>query len=264
MADVVVTEDRGSLASQPDSRKQRDRLVAIIAVAALHAVLGYALVTGLAFETVQKVSDNLKVFDVQEEPPPPPIEEPVPEKKDDAAQGAASAPNIKSRPTPVVAPPPKVKQKVRSPVVSVPEKTPVPTGSDPSAGNAPVAGPGSGSGGEGIGTGSGGSGTGAGSGGSGMRAQRISGQFSSTRDYPPAARRAGAEGAVTVAYTVGTDGRVTGCRVTRSSGNADLDAATCRIIEQRFRYRPAQDAQGRATLDVAGTTFYWSLPSGNR
>jgi periplasmic protein TonB len=257
-------EDQESLASHTDSRKRQDRIIAIVAVVALHAALGYALVTGLAYEVAQKVSDNLKVFDVQEEPPPPPVEEPVPATRDDAAEGAASAPNIKSRPTPVVAPPPKVKQQVRSPVVSVPEKTPVPTGSDPSAGNAPVAGPGSGSGGEGVGTGSGGSGTGAGSGGLGMRAQRISGQFSSTRDYPPAARRAGAEGAVTVTYTVGTNGRATGCRVTRSSGNADLDSATCRLIEQRFLYKPAQDAQGRPALDVAGTTFYWSLPERSR
>ena len=46
-------------------------------------------------------------------------------------------------------------------------------------------------------------------------------------------------------FIVGTNGRVTDCAVTRSSGNAELDTATCRLIKRRLRYRPARDAQGR-------------------
>jgi protein TonB len=38
---------------------------------------------------------------------------------------------------------------------------------------------------------------------------------------------------------------VTGCRVTRSSGSRALDSTTCRLIEQRFRFRPSRDALGR-------------------
>jgi protein TonB len=56
---------------------------------------------------------------------------------------------------------------------------------------------------------------------------------------------AGIGGTVTVGYTVETNGRATGCHIVRSSGNADLDQGTCRLIEQRYRFRPATDAQGR-------------------
>jgi protein TonB len=33
--------------------------------------------------------------------------------------------------------------------------------------------------------------------------------------------------------------------VIRSSGDADLDGTTCQLIERRYRYRPALDAEGR-------------------
>jgi protein TonB len=52
------------------------RLTAIIIVALLHALLGYAFVTGLAFNVVKKVAADLKTFNVEE--PPPPEEEPPP------------------------------------------------------------------------------------------------------------------------------------------------------------------------------------------
>ena len=68
--------------------------------------------------------------------------------------------------------------------------------------------------------------------------------------YPPAARRAGAEGRVTVSLDVGTDGRVTGCRVVASSGNGDLDGATCRLATRNGRFAPSLDANGTA---VPGT-----------
>jgi protein TonB len=58
-------------------------------------------------------------------------------------------------------------------------------------------------------------------------------------------------------FEVGVDGRVSDCRVVRSSGNAELDATTCRLIERRFRYAPARDAQGRAVPDVAGWEEEW-------
>ena len=55
----------------------RGRLSAIVAVAILHALLGYALVTGLAYSVAKKAMEDLKTFDVTE-PPPPPEEQPPP------------------------------------------------------------------------------------------------------------------------------------------------------------------------------------------
>ena len=65
--------------------------------------------------------------------------------------------------------------------------------------------------------------------------------------YPPAARRAGAEGRVSVSVDVGTNGKVIACRVLASSGNGDLDAATCRLATRNGRFEPARDASGAPT-----------------
>ena len=58
--------------------------------------------------------------------------------------------------------------------------------------------------------------------------------------------RAGAQGTAGFRLVIGADGAVTGCTITRSSGDAALDAATCAILLGRARYEPARDAAGRA------------------
>ena len=62
------------------NRKQMssNRTAAIIIVALIHIALGYALVTGLAYNVIKKAAEDLKTFDVEEEPPPPPDEPPPP------------------------------------------------------------------------------------------------------------------------------------------------------------------------------------------
>jgi protein TonB len=73
--------------------------------------------------------------------------------------------------------------------------------------------------------------------------------------------REGAVGTVSVRYRVETNGRPTGCTVTRSSGNRDLDETTCRLIERRFRYRPARDFRGRPVAEtVSGRHRWWTRP----
>lgn len=241
-----------------DQQHNRDRIKAAIGVAAFHLLLGYALVTGLGFEVARQVNERLRIFDVTE-PLPPPIEEekPAPAKVD-KPEGAAAPPNIVSKASPVVAPPPEVKLKVPPPVIAAPTTG---TGSDRSAGAADVVGPGTGAGGVGQGTGAGGQGNGTGGGGSGgTAAERVSGGIEGQRDYPRESRRAGVEGTVVVRFTVGVDGSVGGCTVIRSSANAELEATTCRLIEQRFRYRPARDAAGNPVPETVSRTFDWMLP----
>jgi protein TonB len=242
--------------AKAERERNLDRLKAVTGVALFHAALGYALITGLGYEVVREISDNLRVFDVPE-PVPPPIEEPPPpQAKAEKEEGEASPPNLVSKASPVVAPPPKIRLEVPPKVIAAP----VPKeGSDRSAGSANVPGPGTGSGGIGNGTGSGGSGTGSG-GGISARAERESGSLSGERDYPRAARAAGVEGSVAVRFTVEPSGRVSGCQVIRSSANAELDSTTCRLIEQRFRYRPARDGAGNAVPEVVSRTFDWMLP----
>ena len=242
-----------------DQERNRDRVKAGIGVAAFHALLGYALITGLGIDVTQEVTDSLKVFAVPPESPPP-VEEPVPAPvRTEAPDGAASPPSLKAQPSPIVAPPPKVRLDVPPPVASVPEPTPVAPGTDRTAGVASIDGPGTGTGGQGSGTGSGGQGSGTGGGGPVSRAERVRGRLANS-DYPRAAMRAGAEGVVYVRILVGADGSVTRCQVTRSSGSEDLDSTTCRLIERRFEYRPARDAQGRPVADVVTQTYEWMLP----
>ncbi|MCA1749419.1 MAG: energy transducer TonB, partial [Sphingomonadales bacterium] len=49
------------------------------------------------------------------------------------------------------------------------------------------------------------------------------------------------------------------CVVVESSGNADLDSATCRMIRQRFRYAPARNAAGEPVADRRGWRQSWCL-----
>ncbi|ARS27684.1 energy transducer TonB [Sphingomonas sp. KC8] len=238
------------VADQAAPGRHNGRLAATIGVVLVHGLLGYALIAGLNVRMVPVLADTLKMFDVRETPPPPPTEEPPAMQR--AHQGAAAPPNKKAVAKPIVAPPPVVRVDVPRPIAAAPVPA---AGSAAIAGAAIADGPGSGSGGAGTGTGSGGSGTGA---GGGTGAVLIAGRIRDS-DYPRDASKARAGGTVIVRFAVGTDGRASGCKVTTSSGHADLDSTTCRLIEQRFRYQPARDGQGRPVADVKGWKQTWWL-----
>ena len=59
-----------------DQQMSGNRVVAIIIVALIHIALGYALITGLAYDAVQQVVERVTTIDIDE--PPPPEEEPPP------------------------------------------------------------------------------------------------------------------------------------------------------------------------------------------
>lgn len=247
--------------AQRNRQVDKDRVKAAAGVAVFHLLLGYVLLTGLASSVTRSLGEELKVFDIPEDPLPPPQSEQQPAVKSAAEkEGAASPPNLKSKPTPIVAPPPEVKLELPSPVIAAPQPSPV-IGRNASAGAADVPGPGTGSGGVGTGTGSGGSGTGPGGGGGGRPAARVRGGFT-PRDYSRIAGPLLLQGIVHVRYTVQAEGHVTNCAVTRSSGHLRLDRATCEIIEDRFRYRPALDAEGRPVASTKNTSFSWSPDQG--
>lgn len=239
---------------EANRESSRDRIRSAIGVAACHVLIGYGLLTGLAPGAAVRAGQALKLFDVAAEPPPPPSALPAPARAARDPEGAASPANLAARATPVVAPPPAIALDLDPPVAAAPVAGP---GRDPSAGAADRPGPGSGGGGEGTGTGSGLAGSGPGGGGGlAARARLVAGRILDS-DYPRAASQARIGGTVIVRFTVDRDGRPGGCRVMRSSGNADLDAATCRLIERRFRYRPALDAEGRPVADILGWKQTW-------
>ncbi len=63
----------------------------------------------------------------------------------------------------------------------------------------------------------------------------------------------------TVRFTIEASGRVSGCRISRSSGDAALDSTTCRLIEARFRFRPATNARGEPVASPYGWRQSWWL-----
>lgn len=237
----------------PDAR---DRLISAGLSAGLVALLGWALLAGLGVAAPGAGERSLETFAVAPPAPPPPVRT-VPERtRNRRPEGEAAPPNLRSTATPIVAPVPVVVLPPVSPVIAAPVAG---VGSDPSQGAAAVPGPGTGAGGQGNGTGSGGSGDGDGGGWEDETPpRRIRGRLRDS-DYPEAAAEAGASGVVSVRYAVEVDGRVSGCRVTRSSGNAALDATTCRLITERFRYRPSLDARGRPVRVTIVVDHEWAL-----
>ncbi len=231
---------------------RKDRVRAGTAAVIVQAAFGYALIAGFAVNFSQAMPEAMKLFAVSPPPPPPAPKPEIPLRDAQLRpQGAASAPNLRAKATPIVAPPPVILMPV-PPIVVVTTKAN--DGGATASGAALVAGPGSGSGGQGNGSGSGGAGDGDGGGGAPLRKTggRITG-----RDYPRGPYEAGIGGTLFVRYTVGVRGRVTECAVTRSSGNAELDAATCRLITERFRFKPRRNAAGKPIPAVVVEDHTW-------
>ncbi|MBV9930892.1 MAG: energy transducer TonB [Alphaproteobacteria bacterium] len=81
----------------------------------------------------------------------------------------------------------------------------------------------------------------------------------SAADYPPSAIAAGEQGGVRVRLEVDENGRPTGCRVIESSGFESLDTATCRLLQERARFTPARDRQGKPIADIFFQRIAWRL-----
>jgi protein TonB len=86
------------------------------------------------------------------------------------------------------------------------------------------------------------------------------GRWVSDADYPTSALRRGEQGVTGFELTIGPDGRVRNCTVTRSSGSADLDAATCAKVTQRARFDPASDDHGAVVAGRYSNTIRWQIP----
>ena len=200
------------------NRKQMssNRTAAIIIVALIHIALGYALVTGLAYNVIKKAAEDLKTFDVEDEPPPPPEEPPPPPEQTEVPP-----------PPQVVAPPPIVRTNtvappiISTPVAPPPVITPVarPAPPAPPAPPKPVI-------------------------SQAARARANLTSLFSTDDYPQSAIRNEEQGTTAVRLTIGTGGRVEGCDVTASSGSRARHPATSNIKRRGPRDTPAHDHAG--------------------
>ncbi|HET8611356.1 MAG TPA: TonB family protein [Sphingomonas sp.] len=216
-------------------QRSRDKLWSACAAAIVVALLGYALLLGLTVELGRaREQAPMAVLDIRIPPPPPPQHPPHRIKpRRGRSPHRPSPPNLKAKSTEILRPPPVLP--VPSPVITAPKVGP---GMAPSAGASDRPGPGFGAGGQGEGAGGGGDE------GGDTPPRLIHGRLHFS-DLPNDLRDGTVSGTVSVEYDVDVDGRARNCAVTRSSGNAELDQATCRLIEERFRFDPSRDAEGR-------------------
>jgi protein TonB len=222
--------------------RPRERALALAAVVLIQAALGIALLRGFHVDVSRPGEMIQRLVDVTlAKPPPPlvPIERPRPQHHQAAAPKAEPAkPGGSPGPQLAHAPP------SMTPVVAV-KPSAAPSGGGSGTGPALGSGAGGGTGGNGYGSDEG-----------GTELEQIAGEITS-RDYPRDLREAGIGGRVQFTFTVKPNGRVGRCTVTRSSGVPELDALTCRLVQQRFVYRPSTDRYGRPVEDEVDGEHDW-------
>ncbi len=208
-----------------------NRLVSIIIVILLHAFLGYALVTGLAYEAVQQVKAKLNVVDVKEEEVPE--EEPPPEPEKQIEPPVVSPPPLVK----TVSPPPQIQTvSVPPPSITMPPRAAPPAPAAPPPPPPPPAGV-----------------------TSAAKAKGNPGNWANTNDYPSRALQQEREGTTGFSVTIGTDGKVIDCQITSSSGHPDLDAATCTNVKRRARFEPALK-DGAKVQGSYSNRVRWQIP----
>lgn len=213
----------------------KERPGAVAGVVAVHALIGYALVTGLSFtgiaEEVRKFRAR-EYVDVPLPPPPPPPEpavEPAPSLIDPPA--VAPIPKLDLGPvrpdidtTPVIIPTPDVIP------FTLPRPTPSATPARPAFD--PVA----------------------------ARPRGNPGRWVTVDDYRSSWINREMTGTARFRLEIGADGRVRDCTITASSGYPELDKATCALVAQRARFDPARDQSGAHVAGSYANSVRWELP----
>jgi periplasmic protein TonB len=213
-----------------DQEMSGNRIAAFVVVALLHLVLGYALVTGLAFEGMKQIAKKLTTVEIKKEekkeekkPPPPPK---------------------KVAPPPIVVPPPRVNINVAPPPLDTTPKALPPPPIDLPPNPAPAAPappppkfqP------------------------KNATPKGNPGNWATTNDYPTRALREERAGVTGFRVSVTPEGRVGDCQITNSSGSPDLDEATCSNVTRRARFNPATDGEGRPTSGSYNGRVRWVIP----
>jgi periplasmic protein TonB len=180
--------------------------------------------------TAEAIEKATSLVSVTITAPPDPEPEPQPDAGASGEEGRRATP-----------------REAAAPEAPLPRPRPAPRASSTGAADSSGAreqGEGTGAGGEGEGTGSGAGGSG--QGGGARPLELISGSIDNARDYPtpPGGRQVRRGHDVVIELTVGTNGRVTACRVTDPSPDPQADAITCRLATERFVFRPRLNANG--------------------
>ena len=209
------------------AQDHRRRLTAIAGVTAIHAAIGLALVVGLTVSGFVQEEDVWDPFTITPDPQPKP---PPPEPRDQRRTES-----IITAPTPlipIVADP--IDIVVRDPIEDrtlVVDRGPIadPVADPPRPTFTPR----------------------------GARPSNGPQGWLSNADYPVGTE---AEGIAAYRLIVGTNDRVSACDLTRSTGNRQLDSATCRFIQRRARFEAATDESGARVVGSYTGTVKWQIP----
>lgn len=220
-----------------DARTSKDRAASIGGVIAVHGALGCALLFGLTATGVIDTEPNLDAFDYTEVkvdpiPPAPPedtVDETVPVD------------------TYVYTPPTRIDIVSDKPVIDaldipLPPIPEVNTNAIPPVENKPV--------------------------GPAVqtfdlvapRPNNDTSQWVTTADYRSSWINRELTGVARFRVEVGTNGRVSSCTVTGSSGHPQLDRATCDLVTRRARFEPGRDETGAVAQGTYSSAVSWRLP----
>jgi protein TonB len=213
-----------------DQQMSGNKIAALIIVALLHIVVGYALITGLAYSAFKKIKEVTTAVKIDPDKPPPPPPPPPPK-------------TDKPPPPPIVAPPPAITLNTPAPAiqtVSAPPPIPAPPAAvvvpAPPAPPPPRFTP-----------------------KPGVPKGRP-GEWFSDSDYPSRALQLSQEGISGFRLTYGADGKVTNCEITRPSGSPELDKTTCDLARRRIRFTPGTDGDGNPVGGTYSTQTKWVIP----
>ena len=219
---------------------QAGRSKAVVGVIAIHAAIGYVLVSGMAVDFIETViTPNPVGTFVLPEPPPPEPPKPQPDQKTDYTQPTSppiytppSALDLNRNPievdtTNVILPP--FDPVIPKPGASVIPK-PFPSATTPSF--TPVD----------------------------VKPRGDPGAWVTTNDYRSSWINREMVGTAAFKVQVGANGRAESCLITRSSGHDVLDKATCDLISKRARFEPAKNSKGEKVAGSYSSSVRWQLP----
>jgi protein TonB len=209
-------------------------------VVALHVLLGWALITGLAQRMVEVIKSPIetKIIDEVRPPPPPPPENlPPPPKFQPPPPSYVPPPEVNVTPPPqpaptittVITPPPPAPVTIApappTPAPPAPAPPPVRVAAQPAVLNVKSCAP-------------------------------------TSADYPNAALRAEATGTTTIRFTVGADGKVESSQIVRTAGPSREHKMLDRVAQAKLSectFRPGTDENGKAVGGTTQVEFVWKI-----
>lgn len=215
-------------------QSRRPSPASMAAVVAIHAATGAALVLGLTITgSLPDITTVVQGVNIPVEPPPPP---PKPIEKVTPKQPVQPQAITPQPPISVKVDPPET----QTALFPIPVATPSPgQGAGivlpkpaPQPGFDPVA----------------------------ARARNDPSRWLTDSDYRPSWARRELAGLAGFRLQIAANGKVTDCSITRSTGYAELDEATCTLVAKRARFEPARGTSGEPVVGSYSGSVMWELP----